>query len=956
MKVAFVYSVVDSALFATTYPSGSLNMIYSSSYVFTPVTVFNAAVPIINLQPSNYNPNYYRLTDTRYAIYGVTSFTLPKTAACSTILVNATLNNIDSYTMTTPNGNPSNFFFVADIFTVNIDQLCKPTTGQISSQILTVAKASYFTVPTQSLHQYILEEPQSAITPIAELTDGDHPFVFNFYGASNGNTDNILFITELPFNGLTPGAPLRFEFGFYDNRNPISGVATAGMNTGVAYNIKLEVNGYLLYQTTYTPTGAPKSTAPIPTDRGLNANFNTANAVITISFPRHATLDQSVFFFIRLFQYVAAYDPTTGCCPSQCPALTGLDVSQDPPVCIYCNSKAGLVYNANNGTCTCTSGNYLDSVKTFQCFACSAVYCDVCNPLNPSQCYTCVTGAVRDPVAQTCTCGAGYFVNGTKCVKCPNACQTCSGPTGACTSCVDPTRRDLASNCSCINGWFNSGSVNCSACSPTCLTCTNGSACVACNATLNRVLQGSVCNCAAGYYEFYHTNLTRTCELCNPECLTCATSPALCTSCDPKKNRVQGTDSQGRQTCLCPPGFYSTPDGSCVQSNCNADPFCSECEQGLKLCIKCLASKNRVIKLPESICVCMDGYYPDTNNTCQPCKTGCGICRSATNCTSCVALATPNNDGSCSCPNNTYFTISADGVRYCAACGPNCRVCSDANTCTTCVNTFILTADSKCVCPARTFKSANNQCLPCATGCDQCTAANVCVSCIAPLLLQGNVCQVNCNDGFTAVGNVCQGCSTGCQRCTQNLICYYCADGFYMYKGSCYSVCPAGTIGDRSSGNWICAPCNDPCKTCINHPSYCTSCLNGKGYLQTSSVAQSCVLSCVEGTFPQNGVCQVCDFRCASCLGSATNCISCPANQVLYKGGCWAQCPAISLQKVGQNASCVDTCPDGFWKVSMTECAPCAIECTTCEGSAKNCTSCLHGSVSVNGSCTVQCG
>lgn len=958
MKVAFVISVMDTSFIASSYPSGS-NMLYSSSYVFTTVTTFNEAVPIVQgtFASAEYNQLYFRLPDNRYAIYGITNFELPNTASCSTILINATLNNIDSYTVTTPNGSPTNFFFVADIFTVNIDTLCRPTSGSISSQILTVGKKAFFTVPTQSLHQYILEERQNAEVPIPAsfALTGDRPFVFDFYGANNGNTDTILYIAEVPFTGLTSGAPLKFEFGFFDSQPSIGTDPTATMIDTTDYKIKLEVNGYLLYESTYTAIPAGTNESPL-IQRGLNANSATANAVITISFTRSASVDQSLFFFIRMFQYVAAYDPTTGCCPSQCPALTGLDVSNDPPVCIYCNANAGLVYNPNNGTCTCQSGFYLDSSRTFQCFACSALYCATCNPSSPAQCYTCVTGATLDNVSLTCTCGSGYFVNGTSCQQCPTQCQNCSSPTGACTSCVDPLRRDINNNCSCVTGYFDNGAVNCTACSSTCLTCTNGSACTSCSAALHRMLTGGVCSCAAGYYDFYHTNMTRTCELCNPECLTCTTSPALCTSCDPRKNRVQGTDSQGRQSCLCPSGFYSTPDGSCIQSNCNADPFCSECEQGLKLCIKCLSSKNRVIKLPESICVCADGYYADTNNTCQPCKSGCGICKSATNCSSCVALAINNFDGSCSCPNSTFFTVSADGVRYCAACGPNCRVCSDANTCTTCMNTYTKTADNKCVCPARTFTSSTNQCQPCSTGCDQCTAANVCVSCIAPLLLQGNGCQVSCNDGFTAVGSVCQGCSTGCQRCTQNLICYYCADGFYMYKGSCYSVCPAGTIGDRSTGNWVCSPCNAPCKTCINHPSYCTSCLNGQGYLQTSSVSQSCVLSCVAGTYPDNGVCQVCDFRCATCLGSASNCISCPANQVLYKGGCWAQCPAISLQQIGQNASCVDTCPDGFWKVSMTECSPCAIECTTCSGSARNCTSCLHGSVSINGSCTVQCG
>ena len=200
------------------------------------------------------------------------------------------------------------------------------------------------------------------------------------------------------------------------------------------------------------------------------------------------------------------------------------------------------------------------------------------------------------------------------------------------------------------------------------------------------------------------------------------------------------------------------------------------------------------------------------------------------------------------------------------------------------------------------------------------------------------------------------GCSEGCQRCTQNKICYYCNDGYYEYKGNCYKVCPAGTTGDSSRGNWVCSPCNKPCKTCINHPSFCTSCLNGFGYLQTSDDQQSCVLTCVDGTYPVQGVCRICDFRCATCVGSSTNCLSCPYGQVLYKGGCWAQCPAISLQLVGRNASCTDSCPEGFYKVSTSECAKCSIQCTTCEGGPDNCTSCLHGNVAVNGTCTAVCG
>ena len=911
-------------------------------------------------------------------------------------MVNSTLNNIDSYTVTTPNTNPTSFMFSADIFTVNIDKLCNPdsTNNPISAVFTTVGAKNFFTVPTMSLQQFIIEQPVPITTvstgpttltdptPTAFTDTFDYTgfFRFNNYATpANNNTDRILFQTSIPFIGLTPGAPLKFEFAFYDDPAlPATGYVGSGndyvrMIKDQTYFIQLAVNGFILYQTNYvavynwTPAGItlPDTYVGQNGDRlagfpaiikGITANGTTANVVITVAYNRSITLSQNVWTELKVTQYNKAYDPTTGCCVSGCPSLTGVDVQNDPPVCIYCNTNAGLIYNPNNGTCTCNSGFYLDSTKTYQCYACTALYCSICNPANPAQCTTCVVGANINNVSQTCTCGNGYYVQGTQCVKCPYQCQNCTSPNGACIACVDSIRRDRTQNCKCITGFFDSGALNCTACSPTCLTCTNSSACTSCDATKFRNLtSGTLCTCIDGYYELYGADQSRVCTKCNPECLTCTSSPANCLKCDPKKNRVPGVGPNGVSTCLCQPGYYSTPDGSCIQSNCNADPFCATCQQGLKLCIQCQASLNRIIKLPESICVCTDGFYANSNNTCVACPTGCGICSSATNCTACVALATPNGNGSCSCPSQTYFAVS-DGARYCAACSQYCQTCVDATTCTTCLPSYTKTADNKCICGDKSFIDFNSNCIPCATGCQKCISATVCNSCISPLILQGSTCQVTCNNGFTIVGAACVGCPTGCLQCTQNLQCYYCADGYYMYNGGCYTICPAGTVGDKTGGNWNCVPCNSPCKTCINHPSYCTSCLNGMGYLQTSAVQQSCVLNCVDGTYVSNGVCLVCDFRCATCIGSATNCVSCPAGQVLYNGGCWATCPAISFAQDGMNATCTDSCPAGFWKVSVTQCAPCAAQCTTCDGSATNCTSCLQGSVSINGTCTVSCG
>jgi hypothetical protein len=716
IKVAFVLSRFDSAIVnpAGTYPSGS-RLLYTASYIYTPVTTFNSGVAA--QRGATFNQRYYQLPDARYAIYGITQFDLPKNTntVCSTILINATLNSVDTFTITTPNSNPTSFFFVADIFTVNLDNLCNPgNVASFQSQMSTVGQKSFFTVPTQSLQQYIQEDSTAPITLPNGVTSGS--FNFQYYGANNGNNDTILYQAQIPFIGLTVGAPLKFEFGFFDSVTALNGVATARMISGNTYKVQLAVNGFVLYDVNYiaTTSGTNIVTKIL---KGLNSNSTTANAVITISYVRSRTQDQNLWTYIKLFQYKNAYDPTTGCCPTSCPPQTGLDVQNNPPVCIYCNTQAGLAYNPNNGTCTCISGFYLDTTKTFQCYPCSALYCENCLSTNPSKCTACVIGGILDNVTLTCSCGNGFFVNGTTCQKCPYQCQNCSSPNGACISCVDPTRRDIAQSCRCIAGFFDSGSVNCSACSPTCLTCTNSSACTSCDATRFRNLTGTVCSCMNGYYELFHTNLTRTCAKCNPECLTCTTSPALCTSCDPTKNRVSGVDNSGRQTCLCQPGFYSTPDGSCIQSNCNADPFCSQCEQGLKLCVQCLASRNRIIKLPESICVCMDGYYADANNTCVPCASGCGTCRSATNCTSCVAMATPGNNGACTCPNQTYFAVSPDGVRYCAACGFKCLRCVDETTCTTCMTSYTKTVDNRCICSPRNFVDSTGNCLPCPNGC-----------------------------------------------------------------------------------------------------------------------------------------------------------------------------------------------------------------------------------------------
>ena len=117
-----------------------------------PVTTFNTSVPVthtVSTSSSNANKNFYRLPDHRYAIYGLTSFTLPKSAttSCTTLYVNATLNTADSIIVNTFTTNPQDFYFAADIFTKRVDQICS---SNVPTTISTFNSKIYLTTPTTS--------------------------------------------------------------------------------------------------------------------------------------------------------------------------------------------------------------------------------------------------------------------------------------------------------------------------------------------------------------------------------------------------------------------------------------------------------------------------------------------------------------------------------------------------------------------------------------------------------------------------------------------------------------------------------------------------------------------------------------------------------------------------------------------------------------------------------------
>lgn len=328
----------------------------------------------------------------------------------------------------------------------------------------------------------------------------------------------------------------------------------------------------------------------------------------------------------------------------------------DPPTCVQCS--AGLIYNSVTGSCQCQTGYYVvsqASTNYTQCYPCFAPLCQTCQANTPTVCDSCVTGATVGN-ASLCVCNSGFYQNGALCTACHYRCLTCSVGT-VCNACSDTTTRNLANNCSCIDGYFDAGAAVCSKCSSLCKTCTAASTCTSCFTENNRVLSNNLCVCKTGFYQVVHSNGTLSCEPCDAKCTRCTLLPNICADCDASANRILGLDPQGHQICNCLPGFKENSNGQCVQSNCDADPYCSNCQTvlGKSICINCIAATNRVLVLPQQECLCKTGFF-EKSGICTTCSSGCMSCTSATSCKQCVVSATNNNDGTCSCPNGYFFT------------------------------------------------------------------------------------------------------------------------------------------------------------------------------------------------------------------------------------------------------------------------------------------------------------
>ncbi len=160
---------------------------------------------------------------------------------------------------------------------------------------------------------------------------------------------------------------------------------------------------------------------------------------------------------------------------------------------------------------------------------------------------------LKSTAPTTCDCKIGYYeIAGSEiCGVCDPTCLGCSGPgPNKCISCdnsiqhriLDPTTNN---SCICSVGFFEDGPPECSACHYSCFDCDDygENNCTQCPSILtnrlNNISSSGSCPCKNGYFDLGTLN----CSLCHYSCLTCTSGNLLnymtkCKDCPLNSNRV----------------------------------------------------------------------------------------------------------------------------------------------------------------------------------------------------------------------------------------------------------------------------------------------------------------------------------------------------------------------------------------------------------------------------------
>ncbi|CAD8141977.1 unnamed protein product [Paramecium octaurelia] len=450
-------------------------------------------------------------------------------------------------------------------------------------------------------------------------------------------------------------------------------------------------------------------------------------------------------------------------------------------------------------------------------------------------------------------------------------------------------------------------------CPQNCHYCTSDSVCISSQPQLQVFYD---CPSEGYYYS------EGACQSCQSVCKTC-TNGYYCTTC--KDQYVQYGN-----LCFCKYNFVLATLTDCSEEDCH--PSCSKCQRRpnssyiraiqkvSQLCASCDRNEHKVLDF--DTCECFLGYYMDRASYPSNCKQCSEICKTCSDATTCVTCFPEQNrilqEYQCQCIQG-YFENGFDSV--CIQCKQTCKHCLyKEEYCTQCYPEQYrqLSTENTCKCQDGYYEDATREnCLKCSDYCNTCSNFQTCTSCndFQFRILDLHTNQCICQSGYYHIQQLdCLPCYYACSKCNNSDLISQCTACPNSRQKSAHNIetfeckCKKGYFDD---GYLECLPCNNLNNPPITH--YCYSHC-GDQIIQWNE-------ECDDGNLDPRDGCNQCFLQNSNCIDNI--CLQC------------------------QNNKCLQ-CIDGYYLNNDYACIQCSDECSTCESSQNNCTSCKFDNLSTD--------
>ncbi len=254
----------DATTTPPTWDMGASSLFeYSYSGIYQPVLASTYGIQsILSTNGADYNSLLTDLPTTKYMIFGLSSFELLRTSACTSVSLALSINTPNSFTFTANNVNYlQNVVFQADIYTANNGDLCNTqiafsslnadnagaagtlltnarglTTTTYANLIYKTTRLSekFQTNPTNTINQYIYQS-------------NDNPLDLSFFVNGLASDDTyVKFHAEVVMQNITAGKPYGIRLQMIPTDLTTAASFHADLNSNLYY-FKLTVDGNILY-------------------------------------------------------------------------------------------------------------------------------------------------------------------------------------------------------------------------------------------------------------------------------------------------------------------------------------------------------------------------------------------------------------------------------------------------------------------------------------------------------------------------------------------------------------------------------------------------------------------------------------------------------------------------------------------------------------------------------------